>query len=437
MTEMAKSKVTKAQLIADIKAVAGTDKAITRAQYLLGGKFKKAYETLFLTFEDFRAAAGLAAPIIEKAPESTPESTVVEDETKMVITLPKTDISTYAELVHRFQIDPSVWEVTRFNSTFIEEKENRVVAFLKKRVDILAIKAEIEDLKALAASNAVPQVRASSQHAITGNLLEVNIPDVHFGKLAWPEETGYEPYDIKIAPVMYDRAVDALIARNADTKFDEVVYVIGNDALNADDLEGRTTSGTQVTNDARYHKVFSVTRNTHIRTVEKLRKIAPVKVIVVYGNHDQLSAWHLGDSMQSYFHAYADVTIDNVPRQRKYHEFGAVMLGFTHGDKGDRSDYPLLMATEEPAMFGRTKFREMHTGHNHKTQLDEKHGVRVRILAALCPADDWHSELGYVGNLRNAETYTWHKVHGLMRIEIFNDQSQPLIETVADVVIGK
>ena len=59
---MAKSKVTKAQLKADIKAVAGKNRAITRAEYILGGKFKKAYETLFLTFEDFRAAAKLVAP---------------------------------------------------------------------------------------------------------------------------------------------------------------------------------------------------------------------------------------------------------------------------------------------------------------------------------------------------------------------------------------
>src|SRR5271157_3488033 len=57
-----KSKVTKAELLADIKAVAGKNRSITRAEYIQGGKFKKAYETLFLTFEDFRAAAKLVAP---------------------------------------------------------------------------------------------------------------------------------------------------------------------------------------------------------------------------------------------------------------------------------------------------------------------------------------------------------------------------------------
>ncbi len=59
---MARTKVTKAQLIADIKAVAGKDRAITRAQYILNGQFKKAYETFFETFDEFRAAAKLMAP---------------------------------------------------------------------------------------------------------------------------------------------------------------------------------------------------------------------------------------------------------------------------------------------------------------------------------------------------------------------------------------
>jgi hypothetical protein len=59
---MTKTKVTKAQLVADIKAVAGVNRSITRAEYILGGQFKKAYETHWATFEEFRAAAKLVAP---------------------------------------------------------------------------------------------------------------------------------------------------------------------------------------------------------------------------------------------------------------------------------------------------------------------------------------------------------------------------------------
>lgn len=52
----------KKELIADIKAAAGTGKAITRSEYLQKGQFKKAYEKYFLTFDEFRTAAGLSAP---------------------------------------------------------------------------------------------------------------------------------------------------------------------------------------------------------------------------------------------------------------------------------------------------------------------------------------------------------------------------------------
>ena len=67
-------------------------------------------------------------------------------------------------------------------------------------------------------------------------------------------------------------------------------------------------------------------------------------------------------------------------------------------------------------MFGRTLFRECHTGHTHMTKLDEQHGVRVRVLPALCPADAWHSENGYIGNKRSAEAYVWDKNEGLISV---------------------
>ncbi len=156
------------------------------------------------------------------------------------------------------------------------------------------------------------------------------------------------------------------------------------------------------------------------RTIERLRLVAPVDVVMVSGNHDALSVWHLGDSLECYFDKCPDVRINNDPTARKYHQFGSVMLMFTHGHQGKAADYPLLMATEQPAMFGSTKFREAHTGHQHKTKLDEQHGVRVRVLPALCSADDWHAERGFVGNILSAEAYVWNKDEGLVTIAIYS-----------------
>lgn len=435
----------KKELIADLKSLAQEHPTvlITRNYYRANGKFKEAHwQKFFSSFTDFlrEAEVGPAKP----EPET---SEVVGD--KWNISLPKTRITTLEELIDYCKVDQSVWEIERFvvnkwemgYTTGAADKKvaNQIPLFqvkatLKKRTQILAIRKEIEQLKEDAKKFArlpAPVVRAVHR---SGNMLEVNIPDAHFGKLAWGVETGYENYDTKIAEQMFMRALETLLERVKNYSFDQVVFVVGNDLFNSDNIENQTTKGTTVTTDGRYHKTFYKVRRTITRCIERLREIAPVKVMMVSGNHDDLSVWHLGDSLECYFHKYADVEIENIPTHRKYHQHGKCMLMFTHGDKGKRQDYPLLMATEKPEMFGSTKFREAHTGHTHMTKMDEQHGVRVRVLPALCPPDDWHSENGFVGNLRNAEAYVWNKDEGLIAQVFYNDDSQAPITTRRELV---
>lgn len=371
-------------------------------------------------------------PILEDFNTDSESSEITGDTWR--IALPKTRIKTLEELIEHCEIDLSIWEVERFVCNKWEIGANlndgkitveplfQVKAFLKKKKEIVSARKEIDALKELAKKSA--RVSAITlKPTASGNMLEVNIPDSHFGKLAWGFETGGPNYDVKIAEEVVERAFESLLAKVGHYRFEEVLLIVGNDILNSDDVEGRTTAGTSVSTDGRYQKTFGVVRTLMIRFIERLRAKfkCPVIAIMVPGNHDKLSVWHLGDSLECYFHNYKDVTIENTPRYRKYHSFGKVMLMFTHGDKGKRNDYPLLMATEQPEMFGRSKFWEAHTGHNHMTKVDEQHGVRVRVLSALCPADDWHAENGFVGNKRSAEAYVWNKEEGLIGIAIHSE----------------
>lgn len=370
----------------------------------------------------------------ETAPELQERITVTTD--TQDIFLPKTRIHTLEQLLAYCEVDSLVWEVEKFTANKWEmgyvgkdgaaqtEPLYQVKAFLKRKKNIADAQAEIEALKELARCYApeIPfEIHNCQFNPPSGNMLEVNFPDLHMGKLAWGVETGGANYDVKIADAVYWRAFEQVLARASHHKYDQVLFVVGNDLLNSDDIEGRTTAGTYVSSDARYHKTFAIARDIIIKSIEKLRSIAPVKVVFVPGNHDQLSVWHLGDSAYCWFSNYQDVEIDNTPLPRKYHQFGKVMLMFTHGNKAKRSDYPLLMATEQSKMFGETKFREAHTGHIHTTKLDEQHGVRVRILPALCAADDWHSQNGFIGNLRSAEGYIWNREQGLIGTAIYTE----------------
>lgn len=366
---------------------------------------------------------------------------------RWTIFLPKARICTLEQLVEFCQIDLTIWEVERFiaNKWEVGAKNDtggsiaveplfQIKAFLRKKTAIVALRKEVEELKELAKSNARIPVTLKKKSGLHGNMLELDISDHHFGKLAWGAETGHQNYDTKIATQVFNRAVDVILERTASLAFDEIWFVVGNDLFNSDDTEGRTTKGTYVSTDVRYHKTFAVVRTAIIGTIERLRPLAKkVRVIMVYGNHDRLSVWHLGDSLECYFHKYPDVVIDNSPRYYKYHRFGDVMIMYTHGDKGKRTDYPLLMATEQPVMFGETKFREAHTGHNHVRRVDEQHGVIVRILSSLGPPDAWHAENGFVGNLRSAEGFIWNKNEGLIGTVIYTDPNEsiePASETV-------
>jgi hypothetical protein len=372
--------------------------------------------------------------IINTAKIKDAETSEVTDST-WAISLPKTRIHTLDQLIEYCKVDLSVWLVEKFlvNKWEVGAKNKggdlkveplfQVKAFLSKRKDTETVKKELESLKELAKEFPWPvSIVEQKIKKPSGLLLEVNVPDLHIGKLSWGVETGGPNYDVKIAEATFNRALEVLISRVKGYKFDQVLYILGNDLLNSDDIESRTTAGTYVSSDARYHKTFAVARTMTIKAIQRLKQLAPVKVIPVYGNHDRLSSWHLADSVEMFFTNDSEVTIDNRPRTRKYHQFGKVLLGFTHGDKGKKTDYPLIMATEEPVLFGSSKYREIHTGHLHKSQLDEQHGVRVRILPALCPADDWHSQNGFVGNIRSAEAYIWDREEGLIGIVFHNEK---------------
>lgn len=340
-------------------------------------------------------------------------------------------VRTLDDLIRVCEIDTATWEIERWIANKWEsahtdaEKQAHVQplfqikAWLKRKVQQLAIRDEIAALIADAKQRIPARPRLSKVRDQSGYMLELAIPDLHLGKLAWARETGEANYDSRIAETLFTDALDALVARTASYRFDQIVLPVGNDLLNADNAALTTTRGTPQSSDTRYQHSFTIARQMMTAAIERLRAIAPVRVILVPGNHDTLSTWHLGDSLACYFHATPDVSIDNEPRTRKYHQFGKVMLMFTHGDKGKRPNYPLVMATEQPKMFGETVHREAHTGHLHQTRVEEMHGVRVRISPALCPADAWHAENMYTGNARAAEAFVWSADEGMVGTAIY------------------
>jgi predicted nucleic acid-binding Zn ribbon protein len=364
------------------------------------------------------------------APEVTEEQIIAGD--TWTVNIPATKIQTIEQLIAHCKVDLNVWDYPSFSlkawnmgakdndGKIITEQLFSVSAVFKRKVAVCAVREEIEALKRASAALPLKRPLATVKQARGGYRLEVGFPDAHLGKYCWASETGWENYDLGTAVEVVETAVESLVARSAHYAYDRVLLVAGNDLLNSDNLAGGTTSGTPQSNDGRWHKVYKTAREMLCRIVDRLvQHVAPVDVVMMPGNHDHLGNFGLGDSLTCFYNRSKHVTIDNAPTLRKYYGFGKVLLMFTHGDKGNkgagrmkRQSYRTIMSVERPEMWGKAWWREIHTGHRHQVALEEDCGIRHRILPSLSPADAWHSENGFVGNLRSAEAYIWHEIEG-------------------------
>lgn len=352
------------------------------------------------------------------------------------ISLDKTRIKTLDQLVKEFEIDLSIWEVERFvcNKWEVGAKDAggelktsplyQVKAWLKKRVAAEFAKNEIADLKREAAKHSPKRFTTLlsspvKKRGLSGNMVEISLPDIHFGKLAWHGETGSDNYDLTIAIDAFKKAFWALVQRTAPFGVDKFLLPIGNDMFHIDNRSGTTTKGTQVDTDSRYFKIFKKVRKMICEEIETLMQIAPVHVVVVQGNHDEHASWHLGESLECWFRNCAAFTIDNEPKTRKYTQHGLCMIGLWHGNQGKKSNYPLDLATDQPRMFADTEYREVHNGHEHQEHLTELKGIKVRVLPSLSGTDYWHASNGFTHNQRCGMGFVWNDNQGLLSIAYY------------------
>jgi len=269
----------------------------------------------------------------------------------------------------------------------------------------------------LAQFKASAPVRPPVRYAQTGGgMLELSLMDLHLGKLCWAPETGRH-YDPEVAEEMFWTALEDLLAKASGCRLEKILFVAGNDFFNTDSLGRTTTAGTPQDDGLTWKQGFIRGRDLLVRAVERLRQLAPVLVTCVNGNHDTARVFYLGEVLQAWFSRMPDVTVDNSPAQRKYVHYGRNLIGFTHGDRERHPSLPLLMANDQPVAWAASQHREWHLGHWHVKRhkmflpIADQQGVLVRIVPSLCPADAWHSSMGYGGKLA-AEAYYWHPQDG-------------------------
>lgn len=295
----------------------------------------------------------------------------------------------------------------------------------KYQTDIIQIiESAKEDLKRLS-----PKVVSYKYVGNKGDgcLLQINIFDVHLGKIAWNEEVN-DIYDTNVAIMRYNNAIDYFIQETQHKNIERICLPIGNDFFNSDKAYpfNSTTSGTPQDEDGRWQDTFRRGREMLVENITKLSQIAPVDVIVVPGNHDFQKCFYLGDALEGWFYRNDNVTVNNSANPRKYYVYHKNLIGLTHGNEERLTDLPMIMANEQPVAWSQTWYREWNLGHlHHKKEYKYKstedyQGVMIRYMSSLSGTDAWHHKKGYVGATRSAEALIRHPEKGMIQQIYYN-----------------
>lgn len=234
-------------------------------------------------------------------------------------------------------------------------------------------------------------------------MLEISIPDLHIGR---------ENSDVTRARFM---CTLSRMLQSCHYKLTKIVFVVGNDFFNTDNTDYRTTRGTQQFDYMDWKESFIAARDIAIGGIEYLKtKGVPIEIKIVPGNHDVSKMFYLGDVIDAYYRNDDQVTVDNKPEGFKTTIWGNSFIMYDHGEIKPQ-DYPLIMATEYPIEWSKSKYREVHTGHLHHEIVKDYRGVKVRYFPSLSVQSQWEKDKGY-GGFKEAQGIVWHKQLGIRSI---------------------
>jgi len=368
---------------------------------------------------------------------SSEETTFNKDQSRTVkrdIYLNEDEAASPVSVMRKCGFDPLLWECVTcklisgsWDVTIKNDQGDGVLHTNRKYSVTLTVKplgGKLTTDQVMEAFKQLPPAKITQYKHTPGKyLLELPIMDFHLGKLAWREEAGAD-YDLKIAESLWRSVITDLLGKvSAFGNPEMILFPIGQDFFHFDTPAVTTTAGTQLDSDTRWQKMFTKGVELLVWGIEQCRALAPVKVIWIPGNHDQVLSYAATVGIAQRYTGADDVTVDISPAPRKYIRYGRNLIGFAHGED-ERKRIDGIMQVEAAQDWGETDWREMHMGHLHTESAVEKYGIIFRRISSITAPDAWHSENGYVGVSRKAQAFVWDKERGLEAILNSNVRSE-------------
>ena len=390
---------------------------------------------------------GLPAPItgigipcigVEQETSTRPEcasqqrivETVEDNGNSRIITIPKTQICTLQGVIEYCNIDTSTWDIPRhiINKWDMGYKTEegadalplfQVKVWLEKKVEVVAVKAEIEALIEIAKLQmprfpAIIHKRNQKSHLVVPSIF-----DAHLGKKATKANSGAD-WNMDTGIKEYEDTIDDLIYKTRNMDADRIMIPLGNDLFHMDNSKNKTYGDTQMDCDGNFHDNYKRITRLMIETILKLREIAPTDALCVSGNHDRDSVFTMGHALELFFDKVDDVTILNSGNTHEAYTYGKVFLCMFHGEKGKLPEVSAQCQSKYGEVFGKCKTHEALLGHIHTLEEKPVGGFVVRRMPSIAPNDRWHQDNWY-GSRRGGvalcyDRELWQATVGSMRL---------------------
>ena len=216
----------------------------------------------------------------------------------------------------------------------------------------------------------------------------VAISDAHIGMMSWARETG-EDWDTRRGCERLVSWVSSLVSRLPDAS--TCVILTAGDLLHADSYVAETPiSKHRLDVDTRYPKIIEMTISALVCCIDKaLARHERVVVRILPGNHDPNATVALRVALSAYYRNESRVVVVSSASEFFVHQFGQVMIAAHHGHRAKPNRLVHFIADEYAAIWGKTRYRYLFTGHFHSFRSDDIGGVKWEQLPAMVPRDAW------------------------------------------------
>ena len=254
------------------------------------------------------------------------------------------------------------------------------------------------------------------QPPIQDKMILIGISDLHYGLLA--KDNLSEEYNMKIANERFNKILTDVIQRKQDNQdIEKVILLIGNDFLNADNLQGTTSRHmTPQDQETNWYEMITSATEMLIEGIEKLRFFFPkIEVVNVKGNHDEMSMFGIMQTLNAYYKNSLSVTINTDCRFIQYIKYGTSLIGLSHNER--IQDITKIMAAETGTDWGECKYKCFLLGHLHdRKEVGDDYGVDIYRLPSVSGASAWTSQQGYCGTNKMSQSFVFDKNKGLVEI---------------------